>query len=257
MREQEFVSSPAATGSSGTFFEQHVDALFLALLLVGGIPPIIKECQVEEVHFQTEHLGWRTDDLLIVGKKGTGEHRRLAAQVKRQFTISSKNEECRKAVSDFWSDFKSEDRFNSESDRLALITLRGTDRLLGTFNSLLDCARASRDVLDFTHRLTTEGYISKPARQYANVIRNIINEIEASVITDNDFWGFLRVLHVVSFDLNTATAQNEALIKSLLAQTTYEPDQLGAAEATWRELLEIVGTGMPSAGNYKRNNLPE
>jgi hypothetical protein len=30
------VSSPAATGGAGTFFEQHVDAYWLALLLVRG-----------------------------------------------------------------------------------------------------------------------------------------------------------------------------------------------------------------------------
>ena len=34
------ISSPASTGSAGTYFEQHVDAYWLALLLVRGIPPI-------------------------------------------------------------------------------------------------------------------------------------------------------------------------------------------------------------------------
>ncbi|HWP43160.1 MAG TPA: hypothetical protein VNO14_08005, partial [Blastocatellia bacterium] len=70
MSGQESISSPTATGGGGVFFEQHVNALFLALLLVRGIPPILRDCQVEEVHFQTEHLGWKTDDLLIIGTRG-------------------------------------------------------------------------------------------------------------------------------------------------------------------------------------------
>jgi hypothetical protein len=67
------IASPEATSGAGTFFEQHVNATFLALLLVRGIPPILTDCQLEEAHFQTEHLGWKTDDVLLVGLNGAGE----------------------------------------------------------------------------------------------------------------------------------------------------------------------------------------
>ena len=56
------VSSPAATGGAGSVFEQAVGAYWLAQLLVGAIPAILIDCSVTEVHFQTEHLGWHTDD---------------------------------------------------------------------------------------------------------------------------------------------------------------------------------------------------
>jgi hypothetical protein len=61
-------SSPLATGGAGTFFEQHVNAAFLAYLLVGGVPPFLKDCQIDKIHFQAGHLGWRTDDLVAVGR---------------------------------------------------------------------------------------------------------------------------------------------------------------------------------------------
>ena len=63
-------------------------------------------------------------------------HRRLAAQVKRQFTISDNDETCKKAFSDFWADFKGS-QFDPDKDRIALVTLRGTSVLLDGFNSLL------------------------------------------------------------------------------------------------------------------------
>jgi hypothetical protein len=44
-------SSPLATGAAGVFFEQHVDAGFLAYLLVGGVPPFLKDCQTEKIYF--------------------------------------------------------------------------------------------------------------------------------------------------------------------------------------------------------------
>jgi hypothetical protein len=60
------VSSPISTGGEGVFFEQHVAAYWLAQLLVRSIPPILTDRGVTEVHFQTEHLGFNTDDFLIV-----------------------------------------------------------------------------------------------------------------------------------------------------------------------------------------------
>src|SRR5437762_117629 len=120
------VSSPASTGGAGTFFEQHVDAYWLAQLLVRGIPPILHDCAVVEVHLQTEHLGWHTDDFLIVGQNGSGDRRKLVGPVKRTFTVSATDDECKKAVQDFWKDFRNPQQFSLATDRFALVTLRGT-----------------------------------------------------------------------------------------------------------------------------------
>jgi len=249
-------TSPVSSGGGGTFFEQHVDALFLSLLLVRAPLPILKDCQVEEIHFQAEHLGWRTDDVFVVAARPDGVRCRLAAQVKRRFTISEKDETCKKAFGDFWADFRGSE-FDSARDRFALVTLRGTNVLLDGFNSLLDCARATADAADFMRRLELEGFLSKTARGYATTIRRILEDADDVAPTDEEFWRFLSVLHVVSFDLNTGSAQNEAWIKALLAASANEGDALMAAEASWRELLELVGAGMPAAASYQYTDLPE
>ena len=60
------ISSPAATGGAGTFFEQHVDAYWLGLLLVRAIPPILIDSTVVEVHFQADaSVGTRTISWLL------------------------------------------------------------------------------------------------------------------------------------------------------------------------------------------------
>ncbi len=251
------VSSPASTGGAGTFFEQHVDAYWLALLLVRGIPPILHDCTVDEVHMQTEHLGWHTDDFLVVGKNGSGQLRKLAGQVKQTFTVSAANDECKKALQDFWKDFKNPQKFSPDSDRFVLVTLRGTDTLLRHFSGLLDCARASRDEDDFEHRLNTPGFIDKKAVHYCNEIQKIVGEAEDRDVSSSEVWPFLRVLHVLSLDLNTETAQTEAIIKSLLAHTADKPDAIGVADATWDVLLREASQGMSKARSYQRCNLPE
>ena len=250
------ISSPAATGGAGTFFEQHVDAYWLALLLVGGKPPILRDCTLHEVSLQTEHLGWHTDDFLVDGQNGSGQCRKLAGQVKRTFTVSANDEECKKTIRDFWKDFKNPQQFSESTDRFVLVTLRGTNALLEHFSGLLDCARASRDEANFERRLSTDGFISAKAVQYCGEIRKIIGESEGRDITSSEIWPLLRVLHVLTLDLNSATAQIETNIKNLLALTTDEPDALRSADATWNALLHEVGQGMPAARSYQRDDLP-
>jgi hypothetical protein len=251
------VSSPASTGGAGTFFEQHVAAYWLAQLLVQGIPPILHDCTIQEVHLQTEHLGWHTDDFLIVGQNGSGDRRQLAGQVKRTFTVSAADDECRKAVQDFWKDFRNPQQFSPTADRFALVTLRGTNTLLRHFSGLLDCSRGARDGIEFERRLATSGFISAKANQYCDEIRTIISETEGRSVPAAEVWPFLRVLHILSLDLNSATRQTEATIKTLLAHTIGEQDALGAADASWNALLREVSEGMPGAHSYRRDDLPE
>lgn len=250
------ISSATSTGGAGTFFEQHVGAYWLAQLLVRGIPPIFINAVVTEVHFQTEHLGWNTDDVLVVCTPTDGVSRKLVGQVKRNFTVSAADKECLKAIGDFWKDFKNAAPFSSRDDRFVLVTLRGTNVLLEHFVGLLDCARAARNSKEFEHRLATTGFISAKAVQYCGEIQKIIGDIEAEPITAADIWSFLRVLHVLSLDLDTSTRQTEALIKSQLAHTATEGDPISTAAVSWNELLNVASSAMKEAHSVGLTDLP-
>jgi hypothetical protein len=103
------VSSPASTGGAGVFFEQQVVAYWVAYLLLKGMPPILDDCVIVEVSTQAEYRGWHTDDLIVLAKDPVGKQRRLAGQVKKNFKISAKDDECKKAIGDFWNDFVTAD----------------------------------------------------------------------------------------------------------------------------------------------------
>ena len=121
---------------------------------------------------------------------------------------------AKRQIQDFWRDFKNPQQFSPESDQFVLVTLRGTDTLLRHFSGLLDCARASYDETDFEHRLNTPGFISPKAIHHCKEIQKIVSEAEGRDVSLAEVWSFLRVLHVLSLDLNTSTAQAEATIKS-------------------------------------------
>ena len=248
------VSSPASTGGAGTTFEQHVGAYWLAQLLVGAIPPIAIDTTVAEVSFQTERLGWHTDDFLVVCTFG-GVSRNLPGQVKRRFTVSASDQECVQAVTDFWKDFNAS-HFSKDHDRLALVTLRGTNTLLEHFVGLLDCARAARGGVEFEQRRATEGFISDTAVRYCGELQRIIGDVEGKLVTAADIWPFLRALHVLSLDLHSSTRQTEAHIRSMLALTATDGDPVASAGASWNELIVEASTAMVASRSLRRDDLP-
>lgn len=251
------ISSPASTGGAGTFFEQHVAAYWLAQLLVRGIPPILIDTKVSEIHFQTEHLGWNTDDFLVHCEAQCGAIRKLAGQVKRRFTVSATDPECKKAIQDFWRDFKNPKLFCPSTDKMILVTLRGTDTLLEHLSGLLDFARSARSSEEFAHRLAINGLVSKRAVRYCEELQTIISEIERSPPAIAEIWPLLCVLHVISLDLTTSTRQTEAQIKNLLAHTAAKTASTEIATNTWNALLTFASTAMSEARSIGHADLPE
>jgi hypothetical protein len=253
---QNRVSSPISTGGEGVFFEQHVAAYWLAQLLVRSIPPILTDTGVTEVHFQSEHLGFNTDDFLVVCARAGAANARLVGQVKRSFTISAADDECKKAIGDFWKDFKKADPFNPQHDRFVLVTLRGTNTLLENLVGLLDCARGAADGEEFQRRLSLDGFISTKSVHQCNELCHIVSALEGTPVIAKDLWPFLRLLHVLSLDLHTSTRQTEAHIKTLLALKSTEPDPVASATSAWDALLAFASEAGPAARSLKRADLP-
>ena len=77
------------------------------------------------------------------------------------------------------------------------------EHALEHFSGLLDCSRAARDAAEFEARLATPGFPGAKAVRYCGEIRTIIGECEGKSITAAGVWPFLRVLHVLSLDLNS------------------------------------------------------
>ena len=250
------IPSPLATGGAGTTFEQHVGAMFLALLLVRGIPAVFRDCQVDEVGFQTRYLGWETDDLLVDCSTEHGR-RRLAIQVKRNFAVRSTFPDCVQTFERFWRDFKATELFDSNHDALVLVTLRGTNALMDGLGGLLECARNSSDEADFAHRLSKPGLISDKAKQHEQVIRSIVEGAESSTLVDREFWQFLKTVYLLNLDFTTSTALHESWVKSVLAQAATGEDAVRAAETTWHELIDIGAASASGARSLKRSDLPD
>lgn len=253
----ETVPSPIATGGGGERFEQHVGAYALALLLARSTAPVLVDSVMAKVHFQTRHLGWRTDDLLIIGEVRPGVSRKLAIQAKLSFTIAERDEECMETICGMWDDFVAAERFDPAVDRLAIATLHGTGTLLKDFASLLHCARAAASADDFRRRLDLRGYLSQKAKSQNEALLSILRTHLGEQVDEDRYRQFLRVLTVLSLDLGTPTSQTDAMVIALLTHVASQGgDPRATARATWDRLLDLASEGRQSAASYGRDDLP-
>lgn len=248
------VSSPLSTGGAGTTFEQHVGAMFLALLLTRGIPAVFRDCQVEEVSFQTGQRGWETDDLLVTCSS-RDVRRMLAMQIRRSFTIGKSND-CKETIQRFWNDFGAHDRFNPDRDILILATLDRTENL-GGFASLLKCARSSPSSDDFKDRLNTSGFVSDVARRCYRDINAIVNNADPSdSISEEMLWCFLKTMYVLFLDFTTDAAQQESTVTQWLALSSGGPDAIDAARNTWYKLVAVAADAASCTKTFRYYDLP-
>ncbi|MDB4963437.1 MAG: hypothetical protein JWP01_3436 [Myxococcales bacterium] len=249
------IASPEATGHGGPFFEQHVDAAFLALLLVRATPPFLLRTELVELHLQTAHLGFATDDLLLVGVAPDGVRERAALSVKRSFSVAKSDIECVDVFSKAWRDFRSTG-FDRNRDRIGLITRPATERLQQALRVLLETARGSIDGADLLRRLSLPGYRDQRALNFATIIREVIQEAHSCTVADDDLRHFLRCFDFVCLDLNTPSSSTEALIRSLLQTCARTGSSPSAGANTWNALLGLVSHDTPTAASFRWEDLP-
>lgn len=245
------------TGGTGTTYEHYVGASFLARLLTSEICPVFTEShlRVKKVCFQTRHLGWETDDLLIICSSDQQDQKRLAIQSKRNFVLQSSDDDCKKTIHGFWKDFTNEDIFDPDNDALALATLPPSQRLSTGLRDLFNYARNSSDENDFAHRLSAVA--NKGVRNYSKSIRAIVRDGVSSEITDEQFWRFLRTLHLLNLDLLTDTSSEEARIKTMLASSLRDTSDLRTADSTWSELVVTAAKSASGGKTLTVLDLPE
>ena len=250
----EHVPSPTSTGGAGTTYEQRVGAVFLTYLLTGARPMIFKRSRVARVGFQTRHLGWKTDDLLVECSTDGGEIRRMAVQVKFGTNVRPSSARFAETIRRFWEDFRA-DRFSPSRDALVVATVPGSPSARW-LERLAECARDSSDVGDFEQRLGAGGSTPSGVKRCRKAIRSILDKA-GSGVADEGLWLFLKVVYVYYFDLATSTNQSEGFAKCLLENLATGSDPAGDAEATWNELVEFAADGAHGGHMVDRDSLPD
>ncbi|MEO6323987.1 MAG: hypothetical protein ABIT01_20350 [Thermoanaerobaculia bacterium] len=266
MTDRPSTPSPEATGEAGAAFEFQVDAVYLALLLAGGFPPLLPGCRLETIDLQSGHLGWRTDDLLLVGVDRAGLHRRAAIQAKKRFSFHPSDAKSVEALARAWGDFNDKERFDPDCDVVGFVLQTGSSDFFHGFRALLDCARAAVDAPDLERRLKLARYLPKTALKYHEACRAMLESSTGETVPQDGLFHFLRALDFVQMDLGPSGSSTEASIRTVLqvaaAATAGAPQtdtwaELVATALNWdsraqsvtaRDVTKQVGWAVPPAG---------
>lgn len=251
-------SNPFSTGGGGVNFETRVQAAFaIALLTQSCVPCLPQTMRPKELKFQNKYEGSNTDDFVLVASDKLGSKSKLYAQIKHEITISDSmgSDENSSIFSDViksaWEDFQN-DSFDKKNDVIALIT--GPLPKLDIANTLplLEWARYSSSASEFIKKSNTKGFTSVAKLNKLGALRKQLDHANGNqAITDEQFWEFLRVFYLVSFDLDAKHSVVAHLLCSLIQCHSDESPEL-----IFSKVITCVQDYNQNAGTLTLENTP-
>lgn len=199
-------------GGGGTNFEQFVQTAFLTSLIIKGNAPCLPTNEIIEVAFQTTNKGYETDDLFVLAKSATVEHR-LLIQIKHNLTFSADNETFKEVIKAFWKDYNNTSIFDKEKDKLLVIKSGFTKDERNHLKSLFNWANTHATETDFI----TEVNRIKGKKDRLEVFRESLKEANNNIaLTDKELWEFLKCVDILEYDFLNQSSVDETYFLNLI-----------------------------------------
>jgi hypothetical protein len=250
------LSNPFSAGGGGGQFEIKVQAAFLALMVLDGPCPCLPRGTIDSVKLQSKHLGYDVDDLLILTSAPNGHHHRLLSQVKHALTFTASSSEFRDTLLAAWSDFNKQSLFDPARDAIAIVTGPQSARTISHVRPVLEWARHCASSGEFFAKIDTAQFSAQPKRDFIQTVRTVLSEADHPPSADDILWGFLKTMHVLSYDLDFAPSQDEARILTMLELARLS-DSGPQPRGLWNELIILAGQLNQTAGTLSRERLAE
>lgn len=225
-------TNPFSTGGGGFNFEHCVQALTLIDLVYGSSTRVFPSCPVQRVEFQTNRLGYETDDMLVQGiDPSIGKSRRLLYQIKRRITFLESNEEWVKCIGDFWKDFNNADLFDCDCDAF-VVAVSGLSNADDHFANVLEKLR-----------LGNAQTMAKGDRSRYEGVWSILRRLNNEEVSETEFNRFLKCIHVVQYgELDTW-------------ESISIDSRVRANRDLWNEAIEIASRTDSQGASYDLLNL--
>ncbi|AWT49700.1 hypothetical protein DLE54_09415 [Psychrobacter sp. YP14] len=247
-------SNPFSTGGGGVNFETRVQAAFaISLLTQSFVPCLSKNTRAKELKFQNKYDGVNTDDFVLVASDSFGKESRLYAQIKHEITLSENEDSVfGEVIKSGWKDFKSDD-FNPKVDSIALITGQLHKVDINNTLPILEWARYSSSSTDFIKKVNTVGFTSKTKLERLDKFRTQLTRAnDGNNVSDDELWQFLKIFHLIGFDLDNEYSVVANLLCSLIECYTEESPSLVLSKIiTWVQEFN------QNAGVLTQNNISE
>ena len=242
-------ANPFSTGAGGSVFELKVQSGLLTTLLVRGIVPCVEMGRVTEVHLQSGHKEFETDDALVFASDAGNKKRKILWSIKHDVKFIESNDVFREVIEDAWKDFSAPNRFNPELDSIVLATGPLTAAVYSHIRTLLEWARASIDSKDFASRVARKQYASEKMRAYLALINKFCDAVGGQKVDEERLWRFLRCLHLLTYDFDQQASQDEARFQTLLSLVA-KPGTPYTGSTLWNAIFRLVADLNGRAGSF-------
>ncbi len=213
------LSNPFSSGGGGVHFENHVQSLYVAIMLSGGCAPPLDDCRINEIKLQGKVDGYNTDDLIVFGEiRNSQRPRKLLGQIKRSILITNSNSEFAATLAAMWSDFNNPKIFTKGkgADVLALLTGPISTTDYKNVQWLLHHAK-THDSTGFYRDVKTAKFGPPERQEKLEVFRHHINNANGSDVSDEELHVFLKHFYWLGFDLGEETGVVRSLLQSHLS----------------------------------------
>ena len=246
------LSNPFSTGGGGGNFETRVQAAFTVLMLSGQVAPCLPSRPIKKLKLQGRYAGFNTDDFIVFSQHPqTKQEAKVLAQIKHDISITAGNETFAEVINNAWNDFNAE-IFDSDADAIALITgpLSTTD--INNVRPILEWARHSENEEDFLAKINTANFSSDAKRTKLEAFKTHLKTANSgSHISNKQLWEFLRVFHLIGYDLDTESGSTLSLLYSLISFYSKE-----SAPLLWARVVDAVQIANQNAGTITLETLP-
>lgn len=246
------LSNPFSTGNGAVYFEAHVQASFLALMLTGGYAPCMPHWPIKKIKLQGKFDGYDTDDLIIfIAKPGSDQTRKILGQIKHSISITENDIKFGEVIQAAWNDFNNSSLFTRNNDAIALITgpLSATD--VNDVRTILEWARHSENSAEFFKKVNLAKFSSRQKQTKLNAFRKKLNNANGgNPVSEETFFEFLKHFHFLGYDLDIKTGVTLSLLHSLIGQYSD-----GNTQSLWACLVDEVQSANKNAGTITLEGL--
>ncbi|MEA5469525.1 ATP-binding protein, partial [Spirulina sp. 06S082] len=246
-------SNPFSTGGGGTNFETRVQAAFTVLMLTGRLAPCIPPFPIAKIKLQGRYAGFNTDDCIIIAEHPqTKQEAKLFAQIKHEISITKSDDTLAEVIQSMWNDFNDKS-FDSKINALALITGILSEVDINHVRPILEWARHSENEKEFLSKVRTENFSSDKKREKLQAFQKHLKDANDGIdVSDRELWKFLKVFHLIGYDLDTESGITLSLLHSLIALYSNE-----TAPLIWSRVVEFVQFDNQNAGTITLETVPE
>jgi len=232
------LAPPFAAGSGGPSFEAHVQASFLASMLLKARCPCATNSEIVSLRLQAKEAGADTDDLLAILQSEDGIQFRLLAQIKHGITFTAGNQAFQDTIHAAWADFN-KDSFQRGSDRIVIISDPQSRKVIDHVRPLLDWARGSATAQEFYGKARRELFSSQQRVEFLEALGKILFDDSIPPEQEDTVWEFMKALYLLQYDFDSQESQSLALVLSLL-KLAKSPSCQESVHGLWGQLITLV-----------------